>query len=543
MANSLRMLRWLYTGRLTLAAGIFAGALGAWTRASAGTTLIATLALLLAIAATIGGLWWTEWRGRPVGSRFLYVQLGMDLLLVTAVVHITTVGQAPSDFSALYVPVIAMAAVLLPLPGGMVIGVFACALYLTDLVLLQPEPFAVTAAGLQQIALFAVLAVVTAVLGDRLRRTGTALGEMELQLRQLRTDTNEIMELIDTGLLTVDSGGRLIQANRAARLLLGVEETVWRNREVLEELDRRAPGLGSVVARTIQSQMPVRRHEIRIVGPEGERYLGLRTTVLSRPDDPWVTVVVQDVTEFKQVEDLVRRAERLQAVAELGASLAHEIKNPLASIRSSVEQLTGNRLTSEDRDVLKRLVLTESDRLSRLLSDFMEFSRLELRRWRVVDLRDVVTQAIGVVAQHPDADGGPRVEYDMPAQPVLVDGDEDLLHRAVFNLLLNAVQHSGGSGRVHIAVGRAPENDMPASVRLEGPARIMVQDSGPGIREEDIPHLFDPFFTTREKGNGLGLAMVHRAVEAHGGAILVDGNAGSGARFTVYLPSQTGRRR
>jgi two-component system sensor histidine kinase PilS (NtrC family) len=225
-------------------------------------------------------------------------------------------------------------------------------------------------------------------------------------------------------------------------------------------------------------------------------------------------------------------------VAELGASLAHEIKNPLASIRSSVEQLAGNKLGTDDRGILRNLVLTESDRLSRLLSDFMEFSRLELRRWRVVDLRDVVRQAIGLVAQHPDADGGPRVEYDVPEGPVLVDGDEDLLHRAVFNLLLNAVQHSGAVGRVHIAVGRSTNVDLPASVRLEGPAKIVVHDSGPGIRDEDIPHLFDPFFTTRENGNGLGLAMVHRAVEAHGGAILVDGNRGSGARFTVYLPAK-----
>jgi signal transduction histidine kinase len=105
------------------------------------------------------------------------------------------------------------------------------------------------------------------------------------------------------------------------------------------------------------------------------------------------------------------------------------------------------------------------------------------------------------------------------------------------------VQHSGAGGLVLVNVGPASELEMPASVRLEGPARITVQDSGPGIREEDISHLFDPFFTTRENGNGLGLAMVHRAVEAHGGAILVDGNRGGGAKFTVYLPSQTGLRR
>jgi two-component system sensor histidine kinase PilS (NtrC family) len=537
MPQSLRMLRWLYVGRLTLATGIFTGALGTWTSASAGTTLIATLGLLTALVVTLLGLWWTEWAGRPAGQGFIYAQLSFDLLLITGVIHITTVGTAPSDFAALYVVVIAAAALLLPLPGGLVMGMAGCGLYLADIVWLQPD-VTLTRGGLQQILLFAVLAVITAALGERVRRTGTALGEMETQLRQLRTDTNEIMELIDTGLLTVDSQGRLIQANRASRGLLGLEESAWRNRPVLEELDRRAPGLGSVVARTIQTLKPVRRHEIRIGNPAGDRFLGLRTTVLSRPDDSWVTVVIQDVTEFKQVEDLVRRAERLQAVAELGASLAHEIKNPLASIRSSVEQLAGNKLGTEDRGVLRNLVLTESDRLSRLLSDFMEFSRLELRRWRVVDLRDVVRQAIGLVAQHPDADGGPRVEYDAPEGPILVDGDEDLLHRAVFNLLLNAVQHSGAVGRVHIAVGRSTNLDLPASVRLEGPAKIVVHDSGPGIRDEDIPHLFDPFFTTRENGNGLGLAMVHRAVEAHGGAILVDGNRGSGARFTVYLPAK-----
>ncbi len=536
------MLRWLYIGRLTLAAGIFAGALGAWTRASAGTTLIATLGLLASLIVTVAGLWWTEWAGRAPSRAFINLQLFFDLLLITAVVHITTVGRSPSDFAALYVVVIAAAALLLPLPGGLVMGVSASVLYLADIVWLQPA-VSLTGGGLQQILLFAVLAVVTATLGDRVRRTGTKLGEMESQLRQLRTDTNEIMELIDTGLLTVDSQGRLVHSNRAARTLLGLDVASWRNKPVLEELDRRAPGLGSVVARTIHTQNPVRRHEIRLSDDAGERYLGLRTTVLPRENDPWVTVVVQDVTEFKQVEDLVRRAERLQAVAELGASLAHEIKNPLASIRSSAEQLAGNRLGTDDRDLLRRLVLTESDRLSRLLTDFMEFSRLELRRWRVVDLRDVVRQAIGLLCQHPDADGGPRVEYECPIEPVVVEGDEDLLHRAVFNLLLNAVQHCGTAGRVHIAVGRATNFDLPASVRLEGPARISVLDSGPGIREEDIPHLFDPFFTTRERGNGLGLAMVHRAVEAHGGAILVDGNPGQGARFTVYLPTQTDRRR
>jgi two-component system, NtrC family, sensor histidine kinase PilS len=252
-----------------------------------------------------------------------------------------------------------------------------------------------------------------------------------------------------------------------------------------------------------------------------------------------VTAVFQDITEGKRTEGLVRRAERLQAVAELGASLAHEIKNPLASIRSAVEQLGGDRLTPADSDMLRRLVLKESDRLTRLLGDFMEFSRVELRRWDPVELGAVAGDAIDLVNRHPDRHGTVRIDFIRPATPLVVNGDPDLLHRAVFNLVLNAVQHSGEGGVVTVELDH-PAESLPPSVQLEQPIRLTVRDRGAGVREEDIPRMFDPFFTTRKHGTGLGLAMVHRAVEAHRGAILVDNNVDAGACFTIYLPAYAG---
>jgi two-component system sensor histidine kinase PilS (NtrC family) len=342
-------------------------------------------------------------------------------------------------------------------------------------------------------------------------------------------------------MMTVDDTGRLAHLNDAARDLLALDPTVWLSQSVLDELDRTAPGLGTVVRRTAATRAPVRRYEIRQQRPEGDRYLSLRTTVLEREGVPWVTAVLQDITEGKQIEDLIRRAERLQAVAELGASLAHEIKNPLASIRSAVEQIAGTRVTGEDRETLRRLVVVESERLSRLLSEFMEFSRVELRRWGVVDLCAVTREAIDLVGQHPDRGERARIELVAGVSCVQVDGDPDLLHRAVFNLLLNAVQHSGPDGHVRVDVARVTPADLPTSVQLDAPVRLRVFDSGPGIREEDIQRMFDPFFSTREGGTGLGLALVHRAVEAHRGAILVDGMKGSGACFTVYLPAHVGR--
>jgi two-component system, NtrC family, sensor histidine kinase PilS len=538
MTPTLRILRWLYIGRLTLAAGIFGGALLVWLNdTSPEATLLATLALLAALAVTLGSLWWTHGLGREPTRNFLYAQVLFDTLLVTLVIHIT--GGAESSFPPLYILVIAAASLLLPLPGGVVIGGLASVLFFADMMWWQAaEP---TQSGVLQIALFVLIAMVTATLAHRVRRAGTALGAVESALRQLRLDTNEMLAAIDTGLVTLDEGGRLVYVNGAAEDQLGLPAAKWRGRRVTEALDELSAGLGAFLAAAPGARSGARRSEFRLRAAAGDRVLGVRATVLERPGAPWVTAAIQDVTEAKQVDDLLRRAERLQAVAELGASLAHEIKNPLASIRSAVEQLAGARLVAEDREKLRALVLDESDRLSRLLADFMEFSRVELRRLTLVDIGAIATDAIGLVAQHPDSAGGARIDFTTPVDPVLVEGDQDLLHRAVFNLVLNAVQHAGPSGHVRVDVGSVAELDLPAGVGMQAPVRLTVRDSGPGIREEDRRRLFDPFYTTRHGGTGLGLAMVHRAVEAHRGAILVDGAPGSGAQFTVYLPAPVRR--
>ena len=541
--HPIHLLRWLYLGRLTLAAGIFAGVLLVWRAAGPETTLLATLVLILSAAVTLVSAWYTHVLRREPGSNFLYSQVVFDTLLVTSVVHMT--GGGDSEFAPLYILVIAAGALLLPLPGGVLIGGLASILYFADIVwghALDPQGTVFV-----QIALFAIMALATGYLGDRLRRAGAALGAVESELRQLRLETDDILETIDTGVVTVDDSGNLQYMNRAACTLLALPASEWKGRPVVEELDRRAPGLGALIRRTVEMRTPVRWYETRSAGwgegPDGaaeERVVGVRTTVLERGAEsaPWVTAVIQDVTDGKRAEELKRRAARLQAVAELAASLAHEIKNPLASIRSAVEQLTGRPVGEEDQAVLRRLALTESDRLSRLLSEFIEFSWARVRKRTPVELVSLTTQAIGVVGQHPDGGNGVRIEFSHPSEPVRIEGDEDLLHRAIFNLVLNAAQHAGPDGRVRIEVGRVRATDVPVGVPPTLRVRFTVSDTGPGITEDDVMRIFDPFYTTRANGTGLGLAVVHRAVEAHDGVILVDGGGGPGhgARFTVYLP-------
>ena len=239
------------------------------------------------------------------------------------------------------------------------------------------------------------------------------------------------------------------------------------------------------------------------------------------------------------IERLHTRAERLEAVAELSASLAHEIKNPLASIRSAAELLAKVPGADEDTRTLTTLVQRESDRLSRLLSEFLDFARTGVTSVRRVNLVDIAHHAAALVNAHPDKPENVTIRELFPSTPLVVVGDDDLLHRVIFNLLLNAVQASPPGGEVRLEAAELAYHQLPAQAErfTRGAMMVQVTDQGKGIADSIKERLFEPFVTTKTGGTGLGLSIVHRAVEAHHGFILVgrDGK-GAGTRFTVILP-------
>jgi two-component system, NtrC family, sensor histidine kinase PilS len=530
-----QILTWVYLIRLCLAGAIFVAAALAWNSVAASTTLAATLILVLGSTFTAASFWYTHLSRHHPGRAFLYVQVVFDVLLVAAVVHLT--GSRESDFAPLFVLVIVAAAILLPFVGGILIGVLVSLLFFADIVWTAG---AVDPSALLQIALFAVVALATGYLGDRLRQTGAVLGEVETELRLLRLDTDDVLASIATGLITVDGAGRLAFINPAAADLLRIRTSDWLGRPFLAKLDAVAPGLGRVIAQSAETRTPVRRFETDET--EAGLVFGVSTTLIQREEggQPSVTAIFQDITERKRMDQLHRRAERLEAVAELSASLAHEIKNPLASIRSATEQLTGDGIDAEDRTVLGNLVVRESDRLSRLLTEFIDFARVKLRSTERVDVARLVRHAIDVVNAHPQAAGVQvSLAMDASADGAAVHGDEDLLHRAVLNLALNAVQWAGQGGRVEIEVDVAETDLLAPSLGAARTVRLRVSDTGPGVPEEHVEHVFDPFFTERPGGTGLGLALVQRAADAHGGAVFVDQSRGEGwgATFAFYLPA------
>jgi len=527
------LLRWLYIGRMTVVTGIFAGALLSWFAALPQDTLLVVVMFVIALIGTAASFFYTHWLDREPGENFLYAHVILDVLLVTGIVHVT--GGRLSGFASVYILVISEGALLLPLPGGVLIGALVSLTYFADVAWGRPgETYSDPLSLALNIGLFSVVAIVTGLVGDRLRRASQVVAS---QLRQLRLDTGDILGNLSTGVITVTGEGRVAYANPAADALLGSQLQQRVGEPILDEIDEIAPGLGTILRSAVKEGRSVKRARARTQAKGGSASLGVSTAILDRAEgEPRsVTALFQDITDQERMDELNVRAERLEAVAALSASLAHEIKNPLASIRSAVEQLGQNRLSGDDRAVLERLVLTESDRLSRLLSEFLEFSGLKMSAREEVDLHDVVRGCLVLVKQHPEA-AGVAIHSEIDPGPIPIIGDADLIHRALFNLVLNGAQAAGPGGRVLVSLNDERDRPRPRGTDIEYPVRLTISDSGEGIVSEVRNRIFDPFFTTKIGGSGLGLAVVHRAVEAHSGATFVEKGPEGGAQFVIYLP-------
>jgi PAS domain S-box-containing protein len=519
-----------------LATAIFIAAILNWTSVDAGATLLASLVFAFSAVVTVVSVGYAEVYRKALSPTFLYLQAIFDLLLVTAVTHLTNGANSP--FSPLYILVIATASLLVPASGGLLIAALGIVLYFSDVVvffrssLIEPGVWF-------QLGIIAIVALGIRYLSVRLRESGEGKDLLVTALQQTRLRAEDILHNIRSGVVTVDAGGRLLYANPTAEQLLGIDLYDKLGQPILAAIAAVAPDLADAVRRAAESKVRTTRGE-GIVSTVAKRFpVGVTTTYTEYEDGSGrtATAIFQDISDQKRMDLLRLRAERLEGIAELSASLAHEIKNPLASIRSAVEQISRMPSTSDDQKTLSVLVMRESDRLSRLLSEFLDFARVRVARADSLDLAAVARGAVSLAATHPDRDASVSVTcVSQDDRPVHLEGDEDLLHRALFNLVLNAVQASPAQSEVRVEIKRGGFEPLPVGVSFNGDSvSIRVSDSGSGIPPEIRDRMFDPFFTTKANGSGLGLAVVHRSIEAHRGLVFVDSNA-RGTRFTVILP-------
>jgi two-component system sensor histidine kinase PilS (NtrC family) len=532
-----RLIRWIYVARVSIAAAILLAAVVVSLADSLSDTskLIVAEATFAATAiVTLVSVFYSKFRRAPLRPTFYYLQSIFDLLLVTAVVHVTRdLGVSTSQFAALYILVIATGSLLLPAGGGLFVAALGNVLYVADTLWSVDAAFTLPV-GLQ-LGVFAAVALGIAYLSAKLQESGAGT---EAELAHVRLQAADILFNIRSGVITIDAHGRLMYANPMAEQLLGVDLEALHGADVLSDLRRVAPELTDALELSVHERIRTTRGEGLITSANRRFHIGVTTTYTDgdgQRTDRTATAIFQDISEQKQTETLRLRAERLEGIAELSASLAHEIKNPLASIRSAVEQLSRSPFSGADEQALAHLVMRESDRLSRLLSEFLDFARVQVARREPVDLADLISGAVRLALAHPDLAEGVTIVAPVEQGRYVIEGDDDLLHRAVFNLLLNAVQASPAQAVVRIDVRSPTREEMGSdAVFKQGAVAIVVSDRGSGIAPEIRDRLFDPFFTTKPGGSGLGLAVVHRAIDAHRGLVLLDSSP-AGTRFTIVL--------
>src|SRR5688572_17998896 len=537
------LLRASYVGRVAITLAIFFAVGFVFQDSAPEDRLIATALLVAAAVFTAISAAWSEFQPGSLNDRFLGGQILFDLVLVTGLVHVT--GGAASQFGALYILVIAVAALMLTASAGLFVAALGCVFYFADVILAHRS--SLDLGYWLQLGVFAGVALSSGYIASRLREARAGREELAAELVKVRLQAEDILRNIRSGIVTVDAAGNLVYANPAAMSLLGMDLGSSAGRKVRDLFGSVSPELVSALERAAGSGIRTLRAEGKVITATRGFPIGLNTTITAGVEQNGndgngrtATAIFQDLTDQKRLDALRRRAQRLEAVTELSASLAHEIKNPLASIRSAVEQLGHSRHSTPDERTLSSLIVRESDRLSRLLSEFLDFARVRVSRIQQVDIGRLVHGAATLAAAHPSRAEGVNVRITGDnGNSGFVEGDDDVLHRAVFNLVLNAVQHSPQRGQVHVEVTGLRSDEAPPGVRLPGGGvSIRIVDDGPGIPPEARERMFDPFFTTRPGGSGLGLAVVHRAVESHAGCVFVDSEVGVGTRVTVLLPRE-----
>lgn len=351
------------------------------------------------------------------------------------------------------------------------------------------------------------------------------LGRSRAERDRLAGYLEHLLESVPSGVVAVDPEGRITTLNRAAQEITGL------GREALGEPFRKAfpmVGVNAEPAPTLEELEGAPRPEVAFRRPEGETaLLGLRVSpfrgegseVLGR------VVVFQDVTRLKRLEEQESRNRRLVAMGEMAASIAHEIRNPLGSL-----ELFASHLLDETRgtppEELAGHVLKGIQNVSRITGNLLLFARkIEPSRSRV-RVSEVLSEAILYARSAISAKGATVVPN---LEPCEVEADGELLRQVFLNLLLNAVQAVDTGGRIAIGCHAEPDEDPPVVV-------VRVEDDGAGVASDALERIFDPFYSTRASGMGLGLAIVQRIVSAHGGWVAVGKGKLGGARFTVGLP-------
>lgn len=475
------------------------------------------------------------------------LQFGVDALLVSAFIHVT--GGIASNFSSLYLLPIIAASMIRYRRLAIQVASLSAALYLVlvtvqyvdvlplarrfspavDLPTLRVAQYTVAI----NLGGFLAVAMLAGSLADSLRSAGARLEHASLAIRDLRAFNEYVINSLLSGLVTTDGEGRILTFNRAAASIIGVPaaRAVGRDfAEVMQTPDWVRPRLaGLTEGRSLKVDCPHMTPDGRVLE------MGFSFSPLTFPDGgKGYLLSFQDVTDVRRLEQDARMRQRLAAVGEMAAGIAHEIRNPLASMSGSIQVLRQELPLSEDQAQLMDIVLRESERLNDTIRSFLAYARPQRSAPARLDVRRILQDTALLLRNSAEVRGDHVIDVQAPKEPVWCEADESQIRQVVWNLATNGLRAMAGGGRLLLTV------DADRTAGVDESVVLTVEDQGCGIAPDDLDSIFQPFRSSFDRGTGLGLAIVHRVVTDYNGTIQVSSKVGVGTKVSVRLPAHAG---
>ena len=470
------------------------------------------------------------------------VQLVADALIVSVIVYLT--GGINSYFSSLYgLPIIAASAIRSG-RSGLIVGTVSSAMC-AGIVLAQyydvqlvsvalppevlPDPrVAIYRLGLNVFGFFA-LAGLTGYLAEKLRRADAQLQRASSDLADMQAFSRHIVDSLMSGLTTTDLNGAIFTYNRAAEVITGIRATDAFNRSAAEVLQ--LPKSYTALFGPPEGRPRETRIEYAYTRKDGKQIeVGLSAVPLMTPrGETGFILTFQDVTESRKREREAGVQQRLAAVGEMAAGIAHEIRNPLASMSGSIQILRQELPLTDEQGQLMDIVLRESERLNDTIRSFLAYARPQRQAMTHMDVRQVITDTATLLQNSSERSEMHKIAVDVPGDSVVLQADQAQIRQIVWNLATNGLRAMPDGGCLTLAA-KPPSDDEPHVV-------ISVSDQGVGIAPEELEGIFQPFRGGFSRGTGLGLSIVHRIVTDYGGQVRVASTRGSGTTVFVKFPA------
>lgn len=464
-----------------------------------------------------------------------YIQIFVDIALVSWVVYETSLTE--KSFAALYLVIVLAASTVLPRLAVLITSVLCVIFYVTITSFLYYQIFnnnLPTLSPDQSVPLYILAILVIGILGgqiaERLQLSHLALTQATQNLANLQAFNERIIESIHSGLVTTDITGNILSFNRAAEEITQHKANQVIKRTFFEVFGDLSNYL-NFSPELLNTSKPIRFTASCLSATGRQMYLGITASPLSGENGKPNGLVFsfQDLTEIIKLEQEIRRRDRLAAMGKMAAGIAHEIRNPLAAMRGSIQVLRSELDLSEDQAQLMQIVLRESDRLDKIVSDFLAYARPSPAKLAEFDLVNWIKETVALIRYSNESSTKHEILVECPEASISIVADSNQLRQIIWNLARNSLQAMPEGGKLIIELNQNKEKDI----------ILTFTDTGVGMSEEEMERIFEPFNSNRPGGTGLGMAIVYQIISDHNGKIDVVSSPNQGARITITLPQNT----